>query len=366
MLVESNPQSNRPFVFPTVPTVTRVARRDVPSIHSADVDGKTHQLGVLKDFSWHPMLSSSFLSQLSMSWVRLEKGQTLSPHCHPTPSIIVVCKGNVRSLGDYSGELEEGDILIIPAGHTHGFIGSGADGFWGLSLQPAENGLYSNPDQAKVAFTKPQHPAWLAALLQENHRHLATFESNRLFELFASPEINEPAKLSTFLSLFQAWSDCFQQLLVARTHRNPGSALHAVALAHLEQERGHNTQLRSAREESPNDQWDQEIAEIVAWFLSRMRESTDVEQTVLMHIVIEASADIFYRHFGRVPANDRLKSHIEHHIHHDTEHAEMGIRALSQIEGIDPLPLLQLQEEGWRMLGKMFDRMATLTREPHE
>ncbi len=341
--------------------VTRIARNDIPKIHSAMVDGIEHNLGVLHDFSWHAVLSKSFLSKLSISWVHLKSGESLSPHRHPTPSIVLVCKGSVRSMGEHIAVLEEGDALLIPAGASHGFIGTGEQGFWGLSIQPTNCGIYSKPSTPRVEFLKRDKPDWLVSLTKNNQQHLGNFVHNALFKTFESGLLNSPRKLETFLSYFQVWSDCFQELLQTRVESNTRSPLHSLALQHLEQERGHNLQLRNARAARTEEKWDPLVAAYCAWFRDRMQKSSEVEQTVLMHIIIEASADIFYSRFACIKTNDQLRHHIRDHIHHDAEHYEMGVRALEQVTVADEDTLLRLQEQGWQVLGSLFARFAELT-----
>ncbi len=162
--------------------VTKVRRADLPSISSVVEGGITHNLGLLQDFSWHPVLAQSLLSGLSLSWVRLRQGEQLSVHQHPTPSVILVCKGEVRSLGQLQTDLAEGDILLIPANTPHGFLGAGSEGFWGLSIQPAKNGLYTDPSQPLVKFI--QSDAWLTELISANAEYLSAFQTNPLFKDF--------------------------------------------------------------------------------------------------------------------------------------------------------------------------------------
>jgi quercetin dioxygenase-like cupin family protein len=343
--------------YPSFPmSVTTVARADIPKIHSAIVDGKEYSLGVLHDFSWHPALQSSFLSEVSISWVHLEAGQTLDVHSHSSESIIIVCQGSVLSIGEREELLQEGDILLIPQDAAHGFIGAGKAGFWGLSIQPAKKGIYSDPANAKVEFISQRPGRWVEDLVALNDIHLKTFSKNPLFMLFNSGLLSEPGEMERFLSLFQIWSDCFQDLLRIRVSGTPGSKFHALALTHLAQEAGHNTQIRNARKTDTPAKFDTITESYCSWFREQMRNSSEVEQAVLMHIVIEASADIFYSHFSSASANQSLSSHIREHLHHDTEHFQMGLRVLQEHTEPNPEKLLRLQERAWSILGALFAR----------
>lgn len=131
-----------------------IKRNDIPSITSIMVDNEKHELGILKDFKKHPLLSQYLPenTRLSLSWVRLKKGETLAIHQHPTTSMIIVTEGQVTTLGNDNKSAEAGDVILIPPNVLHGFIGAGQDGLWGLSLQFEGTGLYEDESNPRVTF----------------------------------------------------------------------------------------------------------------------------------------------------------------------------------------------------------------------
>ena len=131
-----------------------ISRESIPSLHSATIQGKTYYLGTLKDLRKHPDLEDFIPedARLAMSWVHLGVDEVLKTHTHPIKSMILVCSGELNLVGDLRGVAKEGDAILIPPHHTHGLIGSGPNGFWGISVQFEQRGLYENPDEPLAEF----------------------------------------------------------------------------------------------------------------------------------------------------------------------------------------------------------------------
>ncbi len=132
-----------------------IPRNEIPAIYSVNQTGIEHRIGELRDFQWHPLLKQFIPEQLgiSFSWTRLRGDEILQPHLHPEQSIIIIVKGNGRLLGQKNLPLTEGDTVVVPPGCAHGFQGDGGEGFCALSIQFA-GGLYTHPEQARVAFVE--------------------------------------------------------------------------------------------------------------------------------------------------------------------------------------------------------------------
>src|SRR6185437_4850373 len=126
--------------------VKLVRRDDIPSMRTVVVNGVEHWLGHVKDFKKHGELTN-FLpkdDRVSMAWVRLEAGEELDEHTHPVESMILMCEGGATTTGDVCDQMNAGDVLIVPPGKRHGFIGAQPNGFWGLSMQFDSRGLYED------------------------------------------------------------------------------------------------------------------------------------------------------------------------------------------------------------------------------
>lgn len=131
-----------------------VNRTSMPQINDIEIDGTRHKLGILKDFRKHPIIKQYLpdMARVSLAWVHLAKDEELSPHRHDTVSMIIIAKGKLKSSVEENVELEEGDIAVIPPHILHGFIGSSDGGIWAISLQFEGDGLYENPNHARVIF----------------------------------------------------------------------------------------------------------------------------------------------------------------------------------------------------------------------
>jgi quercetin dioxygenase-like cupin family protein len=356
--------------------VELIKRADIPSLHTVTVDNREHLLGILKDFRKNPALEE-FLppeSHFAAAWVHLGPGQVLDGHLHPIDSMIIVCHGRALVYGEVRGEMEEGDILLVPRGHRHGFVGAGSGGFWGLSIQFAIQGLYEDAAHAQTVFLEDETPAraaaaepapapevvdGLAGLLARNQRLAAAFDRNPLFDLARSGVLQAPLVRERFLDCFQVWSDYFQRMvqLRAAVSEGPGRPL---AEAHLHDELGHNLDLARGRSERACAVWDPVLESTGAWFAWRMMSLTDAERIVLVHLVIESAAAVFYSHMRDHVAAADVEGHVSAHLGLDDEHVQMGVRALETLRPADLPPLLRIQEQGWAMLECMFARMGDL------
>lgn len=134
--------------------VTIIRREDIPAISEIVAEGKVHSLGEHRDFRRDPALAAFIPdnARLAMSWTRLTPGQILEPHVHPIRSMILICDGAGKLLGEQTAPLRAGDAVIVPPGCLHGFEGSPPHGFFALSIQFEATGLYEDVSNPHVEF----------------------------------------------------------------------------------------------------------------------------------------------------------------------------------------------------------------------
>src|SRR5437764_15418605 len=98
------------------PQIVIVRRQDIPAISDIVENGVVHSLGEHRDFRRNPALAAFIPenARLAMSWTRLTRGQRLEPHVHPIRSMILICDGSGRLLGDRDEPAGEGDTVIAP------------------------------------------------------------------------------------------------------------------------------------------------------------------------------------------------------------------------------------------------------------
>lgn len=355
-----------------IDSVRIIRRAEIPSLNSVRLGAADHSLGVLKDFRRHPALRSFIPENArpAMSWVSLKRGEVLTPHVHPIDSMILICKGSVLSLGEVQAQLHEGDILIVPRGHAHGFQGTGTDGFWGISMQFEQRGLYEEADEPLVQFldatvgTLATETSILSfpELMERNEILVGEFERNSLFALVKSGYLAEKEKRERFLSYFQVWSNFFQKMVLARVLFCEEGNFSQVAERHLIEEFGHNRKLQKSRGNTKAP-WDALLEATSAWFASKMSTLDDASKWVLVHFVVEVSADIFYKHTSPVFKTSTVEDHFSLHQHLDHDHSQLGIELVQNLRAEEYMKLGEVQWQGWQMLNEMFSRIATLVSE---
>src|SRR5689334_8819824 len=188
-----------------------VKRETIPPIATVEQGGKVHSLGELRDFRWSDQLRDFMpaTSEFSISWVQLKHGETLEPHVHPIQSMMVVYAGSGEMLGDLQRAIGEGDVIVVPPGRSHGFVG-GRDGLSALSIQFGD-GLYTEPESPRVVFSDKENS--LQGLLAYNQKRLDEFVKGSIFELLTDGTLEDPRKRKVYLDTLQIWIDGNQRLL---------------------------------------------------------------------------------------------------------------------------------------------------------
>lgn len=342
-----------------------ISRSDIAPLNSIVVNGALHDLGVVKILSQHPALAQfiSSNSELALSWVRLEKDQELSVHQHPEASLILICDGSGKTLGDTERDIEAGDMVLVPPHSLHGFKGTN-DGFWALSIQFNGKALYEDALQPNVVFKAQEtinaKPA--DVLLKDNESYLESFRNSRLLSLINSPSINQPEVRERLLDCLQTWSDMFQDLLHIRVAMTLDPAHKKIALEHLVEELGHNNNLRNQRHANHSPIWDAAFLSTMEWFRHQMLYKNDMVKTLLMHIVLEGSGEIFHSEASHVFAS---MPHFQEHGEDDGSHVSMGIELLNQASSKEIEELRETLSEGWGMITLLCDRFADIACADH-
>lgn len=338
-----------------------VGRSEIPSLTSVIVNGVEHSLGILKDFRKHPRLSR-FLPEhgrLSLAWVHLEPAEVLDVHVHPTASMIVMCHGSGRTLGDCEASMIEGDIVAIPPGCRHGFVGTGERGLWALSIQFEGNGLYEDPAHSRVHFVAPARRN-AEHLAQRNDELARDHTNNPLFTLIRSPQITDKSCRARLFDCIQVWSNCFHRLLLIRSATTELEQFQSLFERHLIEEFDHSATLAAERQREAQRIWDPVLDATAHWFLWKMLTLDNRGKTVLVHLVLETGAAVFHAVANPILSPYRETEYFEVHDEADREHRDMGLELLNGIDDNECRELERLQQEGWDMLNTLCARMATL------
>ena len=334
-----------------------IARSALETINEAVVGGSVHNLGVVKIFSRHPQLAQFIptSSNVAISWVRLECGEVLAVHKHPEPSLILICEGSGRTMGSAEQEVGAGDMILVPGDSWHGFEGT-RDGFWALSIQFNGKALYEDAEKPNAVFAgEVPNPA--AVLLADNEKYLQQFGTSNLLRLIDDPSFDDPHVRERLLDCQQTWSDVFQDLLHLRVAMTTDTAHKQVALDHLVEELGHNDNLRNQRGSAHAPVTDETFVSTMEWFRHQMLYRSDMVRTLLMHVVLEGSGEIWHREAARAfPAIPHFQEHGED----DGEHVSMGIDLLDRATPAEIRELREALAEGWKMITQLCDRIAAI------
>jgi quercetin dioxygenase-like cupin family protein len=248
----------------------KVSRQAIPSINKVVLDGKNHYLGIQKDLKRNSALSDFIPNEeckMSIAWVHLGLDEILEPHIHPINSLILVTSGEVKLLGNKEDILSEGDVLAIPAGSLHGFLGLGANGFWGLSIQFEQRGLYEKNSEPLVQFVNTKvlsiHKNNLSSLLARNDDFVLQFKENNLFKILEKYK-SDVDKLNMFIKYFKVWSNSFQKMVFLQYVNSHDPEVLKIADHHLQEEFGHNKQLGD--DDVDDENFDPILESLANWF----------------------------------------------------------------------------------------------------
>ncbi|MFF4772607.1 cupin domain-containing protein [Microtetraspora fusca] len=387
-----------------VTSVTSVARAQIRPITSVVVDGEVHRLGQQRDFRRHPVLSA-FLPDYgrpSFAWVRLRDGEELAVHSHPTSSMIIVCRGSVRLLGERERPLSEGDVVCVPPGCAHGFRTEPGQEFHGLSVQFEGAGLYEDELAPRVSFADDMDdtaddavrdavddiveavpdgsdvPASLAELEEINASLAERHTGNDLFRLLRTGRLRkDPRMRARFVAALHVWSRHFQRMLLARQAVCVDPVLREEYEAHLREEYGHDRLLRDRY--GVLDEVDDPVLDAVCtWFVAQMYQLDEAQKIVLVHMVVETSGHLFGGAASDVYGRDSAPSGMcgdstasdvcardaagddffALHAVADDEHRELGRHRLATMPPSEIPRLVAICRRAWDQMDLVHNRIA--------
>jgi quercetin dioxygenase-like cupin family protein len=327
-----------------------ISRDSIPRIQDVSHDGQVHNLGELRDFRWSDLLKEFMPdpAEFSVSWVRLLHGEVLEPHVHPIESMMIIYAGSGGMLGALERPIAQGDVIVVPIGSPHGFVG-GPDGLYALSIQFGE-GLYTSPDKPRVHFTSGDD--LLDGLLAYNDLRLRDYVEGPLFRLFESGDPEHSRGRAVQVEALQFWFDGMQRL----RHTSRATCTdprYAAAFSADEKDAG------SAPADSPG-QRDGAIEAITAWFAYQMYVLDNAEKVALVHLVLANATTAYSKRAtpSRKSAGDQGVT--PQNVYGGTQRAGL-VEALLRDES--PRTYARLKEvigEAWDMVAAVTDRLTEL------
>jgi len=334
--------ATKPFVVP---------REAIEVLRSVVVEGRTVEVGEVRDFRRHPALAA-FLPESarpSIAWTRLAPAQTHHAHVHPVASMILICSGSGRVIGDVAGPVSAGDAVCVPAGAKHGFV-AGDEEMNCLSLQFEGAGLFEDANAPRLSYVDDASARY-ARLQDEWRRRWRTLVVDAI-----NPLLADAAAAERFWSYLKGWSMRFQRLLFVR-QSSIGFAdpTYELFRRHLGEELDHDAMI--AAEPAP---WDAELDACEHWFEGEVSARTPVEKLIIVNGVLEAAGAIFGGELRGVAPD--MKAFVELHGERDAAHAEMGADLIAAYVASHADAALTIAERSWRMFVAMFERIVTLSK----
>lgn len=203
----------------------------------------------------------------------------------------------------------------------------------------------------------------LEKLLSENSNQLEKFRAkNNLMLLISSVEMKNKQIRENLLDGIQIFSNYFQKVVMLRRVFSELERFTKVSQIHLEEEYNHNYTLLKDRGYK-KEMWDAQLEATASWFCWKMFTLNDTGKTILIHLVLEGSANIFFQKADKVMRAYSETDYFSTHAELDEEHEFMGIKLLENLSENEYKDLLIIQEQGWDMLNLACNRIAYLATE---
>lgn len=199
-------------------------------------------------------------------------------------------------------------------------------------------------------------------LFEKNEKEIKNFEKSSLMQLVQSKKMNDPLWRFRLMDCIQVFSDYFQKVVALRSVFCDDPKFISLTYEHWQEEFGHNLSLWKDRENRPA-MWDPILEGTASWFAWKMFTLDNLEKTMLVHLILEASANIFFQAAHKAITHHGETRYFETHSIADEEHEAMGRDLLANADKERLTRLFTLQQQGWDMLNTTCDRIAVLTKE---
>ncbi|MDQ8038779.1 MAG: hypothetical protein REH83_00030 [Rickettsiella sp.] len=212
----------------------------------------------------------------------------------------------------------------------------------------------------KIKIMKIKQSINLPILLENNKLFVKEYENNPLIQLIKSDSMKEKSMRHSLLDCIQVFSDYFQKIVMLRYVFCDNLKFIEVAQRHLHEEYGHNMNLSQDREHRPAI-WDPVLDASCAWFTWKMFTLDAEEKTVLIHLVLEASAQLFFKRAHQIMDKYQETQYFKIHNEVDEQHEKMGITLLQGLTTEKYQRLQEIQFQGWEVLNTACKQMAILS-----
>jgi len=334
-----------------------IKKSSIPPIYSVEESGTVQALGDFRDFRWCDQLRQFMpsMSEVSLSWAHLAHGEVLKAHTHPIQSMMIIHAGAGEVFGDLCHPLHAGDVLVVPSGCAHGFVG-GPLGMSAVTVQFGR-GFYTE-GKPRIAFAESE--ASLNAVLKLNEQRLDRFTRSALFELFESGALDDTRRRSAFVGALRVWGSARQRLLLSQAACSSDTKYAPAFFRELQSGLG-TPSAGDELEAAGSTIRDAELGALANWFVYQMFLLDAPEKAVLTHLVLETATEALQNAAIAVPAGDAIASAIGSRAR--GTQGNVGIVALLRRESPRNYARLRnIVDEGWDMFEAMTNRVVDITK----
>ena len=187
------------------------------------------------------------------------------------------------------------------------------------------------------------------------------FEDSDLMKLIKSSDIDNKDIRIKLLDCIQTFSNYFQKCVMLRSVFTEYSySFSKMADEHLSEEFGHNFDLLADRDHKPGH-FDPILDSSAAWFCWKMFMLSNLEKTLLMHWVLEASAYVFFTAAHQVMDKYKETNYFKIHAEADEKHKELDTLLFEGLRHEEYENLLTVLDQSWQVLFTACNRIAEIS-----
>lgn len=199
----------------------------------------------------------------------------------------------------------------------------------------------------------------LESIIANNISWTKEYTQSAMLDLLKNPVIKSEKGLTLLMDCIQTFSNYFQKTVMLRATLTTDLKFSFSAQQHLDEEYGHHLLIASLRKNQP-PHWDPILEATSAWFSWKMLTSDNIEKTLLVHMVLESSAVVFFKAAYEILKEHDCAQYFSIHMENDPAHELMGTDLLKNLREDEYKNLLIIQNQGWEMMIAAGNRIADI------
>ena len=327
-----------------------VPRDAIPPVQSLEAADSAQRPGELRDFRWHALLREFMpgSADLSVSWVKLKYGEVLLPQPQATPQVMIFHAGAGTMLGEHERAVAKDDVVILPAGGKHGFVG-GPEGLHGIAIH-----LGSDPSPAR--HVEDEAAAGWQLLISHNDKCQQAFKRRPLFDVLRNGTLEDPPRRRAFLNAMRLWFDAEPTVLLQRLASCADAKYSRAFVRDVDEDFGRDLRRPSRERRLGAAPGDVTMTAFVSWFSYQMFVLDNAEKAVV-ELVIRSAIAAYQG--AAAPALAQYTS--QRHFHYSQGRTGVGADLLRGQSAAGYARLRAVMDETWTMFSAMTDHVVELT-----